>query len=144
MRGRGLLIAAATLQLVGAAIFLLVGGTMLAEGFRATPHGHVLAVAGAFGATAALGYIAVSIALLGARRWGWIGSLALDGLSALSFLSLPILGHVGVGELLVLAPLVGVPLFVTIGLLVGGRHAVFTPSAKTAAEPTTLIPPNGA
>jgi len=135
MRGRGLLIAAAVLQLVGAALFLFTAvaqiaiGSVIARGDRPP----LVLGAAAFGGAIAIAYVVVSIALLRGRRWAWIASLALDALSALSFVALPILGRVGLGELIILVAILGAPLFVTIGLLIGGRHAVS--STETAAPP---------
>jgi hypothetical protein len=134
MRGRGLLIAAAVLQLVGAGLFLVSGLAQVAMGL-ADPRMRPVAAMAGIGAAVAIGYVVVSIALLGCRRWAWIASLALDGLSALALASAVVVGRVGLGELIILFVLVGAPLVVTIGLLVGGRHAVASTAA--AAPPAT-------
>lgn len=137
MRGRGLLIAAAVLQLVGAGIFIVIALGQLAMGLtHGEPHPTPFLIVGTIGGAFAIGYVFVSIALLRGRRWAWIASLALDGLSALSFVSLPVLGRVGFGELIMVFAVLGAPLFVTIGLLIGGRHAVS--STETAAPPPAI------
>jgi hypothetical protein len=138
MRGRGLLVAAAIIQFVGAAIFLVTACVQLVFGM-ADPHMMPLAFVGAAGFLIAFVYIGTTIALLAGHRWAWIVSLTLDGLSALSLFALPVLGRVGFGELIILAAILGVPLFVTIGLLVGGRHAV----SPTAAAPPAATPSGG-
>ena len=136
MRGRGLLVAAAVLQIIGASMFFLAGLAQLLMGAQVAEYRQVGAVIGGISMTIALGYLGVSVALLGCRRWAWIASLALDGLSALSMISAALVGHVGLGELVILVGLIGAPLFVTIGLLIGGRHAVFA-TAAAASPPAT-------
>jgi hypothetical protein len=136
MRGRGLLIAAAVLQLVGAALFLVSGAAQVAMSF-ADPRVNAVAVVGGLCAAVALGYVAISIALIGCRRWAWIVSLALDGLMALSLASAVVFQHAA--EYIVLLTLVGLPLCVTLGLLIGGRHAV----SPTAAAPPPATPFGG-
>ena len=145
MRGRGLLVAAAVLQFVGAAIFVMAGLGQLVMGAMGraafAEHGKSMPfyTIGTVILVVSAGYIVVTIFLLRRRQWAWIASLALDILSAAAFLLLP-LAEVGLGEFLILL-IFALPLFVTIGLLIGGRHAVLAASAKTAAEPMSVTPP---
>lgn len=141
MVGRGLLIAAAILQLSAAGIVLFASllTTMLPifasnrDAFVAmTLIGSLLTVVGLL--------VAASIALMRMRPWGWYVSIAMTGLSAVALVALPLAGRVGLGEMIILAALVGVPLCVNIGLLVGGRRAVFAAKPKTAAEPMVVTP----
>jgi hypothetical protein len=135
MRGRGLLIAAAIIQLTGAAIFACSGiGQLLMGAMRvAGAHDKFFFVLGGAIIAVASVYIVVSIFLLRRQTWAWIASLALDCLSAGALLLLPF-GGVGLGELVILGVL-AMPLFVAIGLLIGGRHAISTTRAEMAAEP---------
>ena len=142
-----MLIAAAVLQLVGAALFFVTGAAQVAMALLDdSGHARPLLALGGIGAAIASGYVVVSIFLLRRRRWAWVASLALDGLSALSLLCIPFAGgrgRVGLGELIILGPLFGLPLLVTIGLLIGSRRAVFAVQPKTAAEPLVVTPRDG-
>ncbi len=136
MPGRGLLVAAAVLQLVGAGLFFADAVVQLLLGATVAPAAKVFYVVGGVGGAVAGTYVAASIALLRNRRWGWWASLVLDLVALAAFASLLFAGGVGFGELLILFPMIGAPLVVTIGLLVGGRRAVLEPAPKTAADPT--------
>jgi hypothetical protein len=141
MRGRGLLVAAAVLQLVGAALGLVAAvstwtmASATVAGGAATRPMHGIA---AFDLGIAAIMIPASIALLMRKRWGWWVSIVVVGLFGMALLAMPAMGAlshgavgVGVGEAIILA-ILGAPIFVTLGLLVGGRHAVLA----TAAPPT--------
>ncbi len=130
MRGRGLLIAAAVLQLVAAAGALvgIVGVAAMAASGR-HPSATYLPVA-ALLALLAAALVVLAIGVLRLRAWAWIASVAVDGVLV-------------VGLLVAGAPLALVPLAVAIGLLIGGRRAVFASQAKTAAEPLAITPPSG-
>jgi len=142
MRGRGLLIAAGVMQLVGAALGLLAAVAMGVAAARSAPRiGQALTVVAIADGTIAAIVIPASIALLKLRRWGWWVSLVVMTLLSLALLTMPLssaanahaLG-IGFGESIVLLFL-GAPICVTVGLLIGGRHAVFASSTKTTAEP---------
>jgi hypothetical protein len=125
VKGRGLLLAAAVLQLCGAGMALLACLSLVwipERGFRA------IAV---FDGIVGAGMIAVSVFLIYGKRWAWWASLAVSGLASLAMLAMPIgaaVSHrafgIGFGELIIVW-FVGVPVFVNVGLLIGGRHAVF-------------------
>jgi hypothetical protein len=125
MRGRGLLIAAAVLQLAGAAMALISSVSMF--GLSATPHFAPVRALAAVDLALASAYIAVSIFLLYRRRWAWIASLAMNSIIAALFLAMPLVAvtthggfGVGFGEMIILL-FIAAPLFVTIGLLIGAR-----------------------
>ncbi len=148
MRGRGLVIAAAVLQLAGAAMGLLGSLSMLVTASADLPRApiHGLYVISAVDAAIAAIMIPASIALLLRKRWGWYVSIAMMGLFSAALLALPLTGAltsgafgVGFGEAIVLL-VIGAPILVTFGLLVGGRRAVFAATAKTAAGPTSATP----
>jgi hypothetical protein len=137
------MIAAGAIQLVGATfgLFAAVSTALMAA---QTDHGpvHEAFVASVIvDATIAGIVIPASIGLLFRRRWGWWVSMVVMSLIGLALLAFPfasaskthVMG-VGYGEWIVLAFL-GAPIFVTVGLLIGGRHAVFASSTKTATEP---------
>ena len=149
MRGRGLLIAAAVLQLAGAAMALLSTISILALSTMPQLAIMPMRVIAAIEAALACGYVAASIFLLYRRRWAWIASLAANCLIGAMMLVAPLasMGRhaalgIGFGEMIILV-FIAAPLYVTIGLLIGGRHAVFAPRPKTAAEPMVITPPRG-
>lgn len=130
MKGRGLLIAAAVLQLCCAAMALLVATMVL---FVRAPVAYVFTgVYGTFG----VGMIAVSVNLLYARRWAWWTSVIVMSLASLFVLVAPIAAAVagrrsfgiGAGEAVIIL-FVASPIFVTVGLLIGGRAALRGPVA---------------
>jgi hypothetical protein len=131
MRGRGLVIAAAVLQLLGAALGLVTALAELAMASSArAPAGanHVFYAIAAVDLVIAAIMIPASIGLILRKRWGWWVSIGMMGLLGLLLLAMPLTGGkigVGVGEMIIVYVL-GAPIFVTIGLLVGGRRAVFT------------------
>jgi hypothetical protein len=134
MPGRGLVIAAAVLQLVGAALGLLSALTMALEtqGFAARA-GHAIA---AVDLVISAIMIPASIGLLLRWRWAWWVSIAVIGLFCAALLGMPLMGTlgshrlgVGLGEAIVLV-IIGAPIFATFGLLVAGRRAVFAPAAR--------------
>jgi hypothetical protein len=57
----------------------------------------------------------------------------------LSLASAVLFNHLGISEYIMTATVIGLPLFVTIGLLIGGRHAV----SPTAAAPPPATPFGG-
>ncbi len=151
MRGRGLIIAAAVLQLIGAALAILAGAyamTMstlitLSSVPAATDAMHLV---GIIDATLGSGMAVVAIFLLQRRRWAWWVSLVFHGLLALCLLAMPIVGiagsrafGIGFGEMIVLGFL-GAHIFDFVAFLLGGRQAVFEPSPKTAAPPLATPP----
>jgi hypothetical protein len=148
MRGRGVLIAAAVLQLVGGALGLF-SGVVTAATAPSTPVPGALYTVAAVDAVIAAVIIPASIALLYRKRWGWYLSVAVIGLFCLTLLAMPLTGllmrggfGIGFGEMIIIGILT-LPIFVTFGLLIGGRHAVFAPKPKTAAEPMVITPPVG-
>jgi hypothetical protein len=114
---------------------VLYGATMLVLASVQERHSDATTIWIAGGVTIAIAglYVWSSIGILRGQRWAWITSVALDGVATLSFLSLPFVAR----HELSAAAIFGAPLCVTIGLLVGGRRAVFAPAAKAAAEPTS-------
>jgi hypothetical protein len=125
VKGRGLVIAAAVLQLCGAGLGLLACLSLVWIPERGL---HVIA---AFDGIVGAGMIPVSIFLLYGKRWAWWASLVVSGLASLAMLAMPIgaaVSHrafgIGFGELIIVM-FVGVPVFANVGLLIGGRHAVF-------------------
>jgi hypothetical protein len=124
LKGRGLIVAAAVLQLIGAALGLFASLTMVfipASGAR---------IVGLFDGVLGAGMIPVSIFLLYGKRWAWWVSVCVCGFAALALLAMPIgaaVSHrafgIGFGELIILVFL-GTPIFVTVGLLIGGRSAI--------------------
>jgi hypothetical protein len=146
MKGYGLLIAAASLQLVVAAIGLVSGLSMFAavdHAGPALPRGEMRLMCLVVCGIAVL-MIAVAVCLLLRQRWAWIASMAINGLPALFMLAMSIVAvfasrgvggfGLGFGELIILL-IIGSPMLVIVGLLIGGRHAVF------AREPTVAVPP---
>jgi hypothetical protein len=142
MRGRGLLIAAGVIQLVGAAFGVLAAVVMAVAAAKSGPRfSHVLTILAVVYGTIGAIVIPASIGLLRRRRWGWWLSLVTMSVLSLAFLTMPLSSavndshmRVGVAEWIVLFFL-GAPICATVGLLIGGRHAVFALSAKTATEP---------
>jgi hypothetical protein len=126
MRGRAPLVAAALLQLLGAAIFVVTGGSLVAMGAsgRHARPGPFFA-AGAVTEAAAIAVLVASVALLRGRRWGWIASLALCSVAALAFGGFAV--ALGDAKPAVVLP----PLVVTIGLLVAGRRAAGAATASS-------------
>jgi hypothetical protein len=150
MKGRGLLIAAAIIQLIGAGFSLVSAFSSLLvmpAVFQSVPDGHGAAAAAAAGMMRAVGLVElivaavmvwVSIKLIQRRRWAWIVSLVMACLAGAIILLVSITGlifgaasharmGIGTGEgvvLFVVMFMVGTPVFAVVGLLIGGRAAV--------------------
>lgn len=154
MKGRGLLIGAAVIQLVGAAFFLLAG---CIYAFLTPSFVHAMGQSNANADKAAValqvfGWIFIvmsgamiftSIRLIQCRKWAWVVSLVMSCL----FGALMLLGIVGiiVGASAVHMPaavgmgegfvifIMATPVYVTIGLLIGGRQAATSGAAAPSA-----------
>jgi hypothetical protein len=158
MKGRGLLIAAAVIQLVGASVAILSGLEMLfllpalAPTLSPAP-APAAAAASAMAAMRVVGIIElimagvaiwVSVKLIQRRRWAWVTSLVLSSLGGL-FLLVGMVGMLGFGVMrghqggmalgfgeLIIMLIVGTPIYVVIGLLIGGRAAISDAAAPRA------------
>lgn len=153
MKGKGLLIAAAVIQLVGAAFMLIAAlSTMvmapaIMTGMNAPGAGaaeSMMRIVGLFYLLIAGFTTWVSIKLIQRRRWAWIVSLVM----ACLFGALMLVGMIGVvvgaaalsrhhamglgmGEAILLF-IFGTPVYVIIGLLIGGRSATDGAAAPRA------------
>lgn len=150
MKGKGLITAAAVIQLVGAGCLLLAAlGTLfiVPATKQSVPDANTAAVTGKLFVVVGLFYLLlaavttwVSIKLIQRRRWAWIVSLVMSCLSGGLLLLVMVAGLAGfmmggkgldqhaavafgVGEAAIFF-MVGVPIYVTIGLLIGGRGAI--------------------
>jgi len=147
MKGRGLLIAAAALQLIGGGLALLTAVSMLLMPVLHPQAGGALRAIGLVELVGGVTTIGVSVCLLQRQRWAWIVSLACASLVGVLLLAMPLsglamgAGHagfgIGVGELIILA-ILGSPVYVDIGLLIGARHAV----ARAPMPSPVVIPPD--
>jgi hypothetical protein len=155
MKGRGLILAAAVIQLVGAAFGLLSAISslvMMPAIMQSVPNAQTGAAAATMMRGVGLGELIlvgftvwVSVKLIQMRRWAWIVSLVMSSLSGalLLFAIFGVLiagavggghGHgmgVGFGEVIIIF-IIGAPVFVVIGLLIGGRSAIGGAAAPRA------------
>jgi hypothetical protein len=131
-RSRGLLVAAAALQLVAAAAGLVQASRWLMMPWPSLGEQpivlffHMLAIS--YGA-GALALIMASVGLVRARRWGWRASWAAALLAMVVLVTIPLIGIVEAGrggdlseELRMLAA--AIPVTANMGLLWGAREAV--------------------
>jgi hypothetical protein len=153
MKGRGLLIAAAVIQLCGAAFAVIAAMSslfMMPAMMGAMPNANAANVGAAENLMRGIGifYLAiaglmiwVSVKLIQMRRWAFIVSLVMSSLSG-AFILLGIIGaaiggsmlhqrQLGAAEAIMLI-ILGSPVFVTIGLLIGGRGATVGAAAPRA------------
>jgi hypothetical protein len=153
MKGRGLLVAAGVIQLIGCALGL-VGGLMIAllsldwvstpdsnEGLAMVQMAVVLLIASAL-------MLWVSIKLIQRRRWAWIVSFLACSLVGAGLL-LGIAVVIGVGaagahtafgvgfSTLIIVFIVGSPVLVVIGLLIAGRGATLGAPAPGVSNAVT-------
>ncbi len=166
MKGRGLLIAAGVVQLVGAGLLLLMAVSTLvvtpvmrsaAAGplpDKADQMAMVMRVVAIVYAAIAAFMVLCSVKLIQRRKWAWVvslvfssltGALLLVGIVAMCFglASLhnrSLFGAAAIEGMFVF--FAAAPVFVDIGLLIGGRHAIGAapvPTATPAPAPTQPV-----